>query len=451
MYFPMGEADDVVTWDFASTWSTDNGNKATFLLNAYDSTIGNQVARANNGTHTSTVSLAPAGTNPLVYATAIGAGDGHYPITNLLMHTNKLYVFKQDQVGIIYNGAYSLQESNFKYTPSARNGAAVASWNGLLYFSWLNTLMESYSGTANDVGQAWRGQGPTANRSGYVSCVLGVNAWRFCGIDAGATGYSSVQVFNGMTWHEIYRAPYAHRIRDIWWEHVDGGHSRLFVDIDYDIVYLEFAKDVAGPTNDLTHNYAHSFYVTSTTFDDGAARLPKYLKTLTASVTNCGIKDTEVWFELDYQTDNNVGINDAENWFSAGKVFNSPEGTLKLNIGNKRCVRFRVRGYTDTSTTPPQLDALTLDGFTRTPARTVWTLKIAIGETGAYKKQASQILKFLQEASGTSSDIVLKSTIPELDGKHVLITRPRVSRSTLNKGSGAWSGSIILSMLDMSE
>ena len=158
-----------------------------------------------------------------------------------------------------------------------------------------------------------------------------------------------------------------------------------------------------------------------------------------------------MWFEIDYQTDNEVGVNDADHWFLAGKVYNSPEETLKLNFGNKRCVRFRIRAYTDTSTTPPQLDALTLDGFTRTPARTIWTLKISIGEMGAYKKKASELLKFLQEASGSSSDIVLSSSIPELDGKHVLLTRPKVSRSQLNKSTGLWSGSVVVSMLDMTD
>jgi hypothetical protein len=210
--------------------------------------------------------------------------------------------------------------------------------------------------------------------------------------------------------------------------------------------------DVANPKNDPTHNYAHSFYITSTTFDDGAARLPKYFKTLTASTTNCGaVRDTSVHFEIDYQTDNDVGEDGAEHWYRVGKIFTSPEGTLMLNDGNKRCVRTRVRGYTDTSTTPPQLDALTLDGFTRTPARTVWTIRVNTGERGVFKKKASDLLKFLQEASTTADDIVVKSTVPELNGRHVIITRPKVQRNILDVISGAWSGSMTLSLMDMSE
>jgi hypothetical protein len=448
MYFPQGESTNIRRWDLATTWADEGTAKATYLNTYYDSTAGPQMVKVN----TSTVALGSVPASPITWGSAITCGDGTYPITNTLVHLNKLYVFKSDQIGTLTSGLYGLLESNFKNSPSARNGAAVCSWNGLLYFSWLNTIMESYAGTANDVGQAWRGGGPTGNRASCVSSILGIDAWRICGMDAGASGYSSIQIFNGTTWHEIYRAPYGHRIRDIWWQYVDGGHSRLFIDIDYDVVYLEFPVDVANPTNDPTHNYSNSFYITSSTFDDGAARLPKYLKSVTLSTTNCGkTKDTYVWFEVDYQTDNDVGIDGASHWHHAGNVFTSPEGSLRLNLGDKRCIRIRIRGYTDTSTVPPQLDAVTLDGFTRTPARTIWTLKCKVAPTGSYKKKASDFLKFLQEASATADDITVTSAIPELNGKHVIITRPRTARENLNKVTLAWDGTVIFSIMDMTD
>jgi hypothetical protein len=447
MYFPQGSAAHVRYWDGSTTWTDDGTNHATLLLNYQDST-GPQVAKSLG----SLVGIAPATTGALTFGTDIACGDTTYGITNLIMHTNKLYVLKEDQIGIISGGAYALQESNYKYTPSPRNGAAACSWNGLLYTSWLNTFMEIYGVTANDVGQAWRGQAPGGNRAGYVSSILGINAWRFYAIDAGTSGYSSVCVYNGMTHHEIYRAPFGHRIRDLWWQHVDGGHSKLFIDIDYDVVYLEFPIDVAKPTNDRTHNYAHSFYITSPTFDDGAARLSKYIKAITISGTNCGEReDSYVYFEIDYQLDNDVGEEGADHWHRLGKVFTSPEGTLMVNAGNVKCNRIRVRGYTDNALIPPQLDAITIDGFTRTPARTVWNLRVKTGSRGAQKKEASNLLKFLQEASTAADDILVTSTIPELNGRHVIITRPRVQRDILVKLSDSWSGIINMSLMDMSE
>jgi hypothetical protein len=322
----------------------------------------------------------------------------------------------------------------------------------LLYASWLNSLVETYGTVGNDIGQAWRGKGMPSNRAGYVSSILGINAWIICSIDAGVAGYSSVQFYNGQTWHEIYRAPYGKRIRDIWWKHVDSGHSILYVDIGCDIVYLEFPMDTARPTADPTHNYSHSFYIVTPTFDDGASRLPKYLKSLTASTTNCArVQDTSVSFEIDYQDDNNVGEDGADNWHLLGKVYTSPEGRLKMNVGNIRAVRFRIRGYTDTPTIPPELDALTIDGFTRTPARTVWTMRVKTGERYIYKKNASNLLKFLQEASQSADDIIITSTIPELNGRHVISTRPRVQRELLNTISAMWSGTLTISLMDMSE
>jgi hypothetical protein len=222
------------------------------------------------------------------------------------------------------------------------------------------------------------------------------------------------------------------------------------VDIDYDIVYLEFPKDVAGPANDTSFNYDHDYYITTSTFDDGAARLPKYLKTITLSTSNLGGDTSHPTFEVDYQTDDDVGKDGAAHWFYVGRVFTSPEGTLAINAGNVRCVRFRIRGHTDVSNIPPQLDAITLDGYTRTPARTVWTMTVEVGEQGAFKKKASQILKFLQEAAASADDILVTSRIPELDGKHVICTRPRVSRNLLNYITAIWSGRMVVSLMDMS-
>jgi hypothetical protein len=457
MWFPQGPAVKIRDWDGTTTWDDDNDNYATFLGISQDAIDGPQVIKALNPADKTTAKTVTRA-NPVAagdnhsFGDSVECGDSHHAITNLLFHSGKLYVFKEDGIGTISADKYGIYESNFSNTPSARNGAAACSWNGLMYFSWLNTVMESYGGTANDIGQAWRGLGPTGNRHGYISAILGINAWRFLALDAGSAGYSSVHIYNGMTHHEIYRAPYGHRIRDLWWQHVDGGHSRLFIDIDYDVVFLEFPNDVAKPTNDPTHEYAHSFYLTSTSFDDGAARLPKYIKSLTASVTNAGqVQDTSVWFEIDYQTDNDVGEDGAEHWYRLGKIFTSPEGMLRINDGNKRVMKVRVRGYTDTSIVPPQLDALTIDGFTRTPARTIWTMRLKTGERGIYKRKASDLLKFLQEASTSAGDILIRSPIPELNGRHVICTRPKVGRELLNLVSGAWSGTVIISFLDMSE
>jgi hypothetical protein len=451
MYFPQGSGTNIRRWNGDETWDDDGTNKAEIMRRFSDPDNGPQVVRSLG--NLVNFSDAKDWGSDLSFGDDVSCGDSTYPITNMIPHYGKFWVMKQDQIGIVSGGKYTEQESNYEHTPSERNGVAACSWNGLLYVSWLNSLIEIYGSTGDDVGQGWRGTGPGGNRMGPVSCVLGIDAWKFCGFDAGSEGYSSVQIFNGQTWHEIYRAPYGHRIRDLWWQYVDGGHARLFIDIDYDIVFLEFATDVANPTNDPTHNYAHSMYLVLSTFDDGAARLPKYIKSITASVSNCNIvQDTRVTFEIDYQVDNKVGLDGAENWRRVGRVFTSPEGTLPMNLGNKRCIRLRLRGYTDTPTVPPQIDAITIDGFTRTPARTIWTMRVNTGERAEAKKKASDLLKFLQEASISADDMTISSSIiPELNGRHVICTRPRVSRSLLNKMTSLWSGTIVISFMDMSE
>jgi hypothetical protein len=451
MYFPQGDSVPIRRLqDDGATWSDDGTNVANILCKYYDGVDGPQVVRARNSTYSRTISRSNSAAlgYGLTFGTDTYVGDNSYNITNMTVHDGQLYVIKEDSLWAFDRDTLTYKDSNLKNTPSSRNGNVFLSWNNLLYFSWLNTIMQAYGGTAGDIGQAWRGEGPNDNRAAaYPSCAIGVSGWMFVGFDAGSSGTSYVHVYNGLTWHEIFRAPRGKRVRDIWWQHVDGTRSRLWVDIGTDIVYIEFPTDVAGPLNDSTLKYHYDWSIETTTFDDGTAKLPKYFKDITISSVNLDGHTT--FMDIDYQYDDMIGKSGAANWLRLGTVSVSPEQTIPMNLGNKRAIRFRIRGYSNTTTTPPILLAITVEGFTRAPSRRMWNVRVRTERNGIGRRNSSNLLAFLNEASEFPGKVMMRSKIPEMNNRFVIVRHPRVNRTLMNAIRKWWSGEMTLSLLDV--
>lgn len=448
-YFPQGESTNIRRWN-GSSWADDGSNKASMLAIDYDAADGPQVWKVNNGTAATTVARANAqawSTN-LTFRTAINCGEYSYPITSILPTDTGVQIFKENGGGVISNDRYTNLVSGAAQTPSARNGLASIFWNQVIYFSWLNTWMRKYGGNAEDVGQAWRGRGLPGNRQGNMSCATLDSARMFVGVDAGTTGYSSVQVYNGLTWMEIFRCPQVgYRIKDVQVQPVEDGRPRLWIDAGGDYFYMDMPKDVASPLYDSGMVYQHEFSIISPTFDDGAARLPKYIREFT--IANSNFNGSTIRAELDYQIDKNIG---GSTWVRAGNLYTVSEDTLSLHIGNIRAIRFRIRCLTNDASTPPVIEATVVDGFTRSPNRPIWNLRIIVGGktlAGGQDHKAADLLQWLRAASQNPGTIRMTSVFPELHNRQVIVAPPTVYRELVNKILRIWKGSLTLSLMDL--
>jgi hypothetical protein len=268
-------------------------------------------------------------------------------------------------------------------------------------------------------------------------------------MDAGTTGTSSIDAFNGMTWHELYRAfASTYRVRDVAWQHVDSGRSRLWIDQGADLVYMEFPLDVAAPLYDSGCAFQHEYVLVTPTFDDGSAKLRKYFREL--NLTSSNLNGSTIVIDCDYQVDVNIGTS---TWVYAGQFRNSPDAVLKLHLGNYTAIRFRFRCHTDTPTTAPIIDAYSLDGFTRTPNRVLWNLRIRTGDQQTYTSEpdhnSSELLRALRDAAQYPGTVKMTSVYPELHNRHVIISSPNVVRSFLNRVMKIWTGQMTLSFLDV--
>jgi hypothetical protein len=451
VYFPQGATVDIVRWDGGVNWSPDTGNKAEFFCIGHDITAGPQLyafwyelaARASGVTW---------GTN-LTFGSTIKCGDGMYGINSAVQYDAGIRIFKPDGSGLLTISAgvdsYTPMESTMGKAISDRNGATSIVWNGSLYYSWLNTMMREYGGTSEDVGQAWQGKGLPANRLGGFSCAALDSSKMYVGVEGeGADKYSSVQVFTGTTWMEIWRAPQpAFEVNDVYIWSKDEVPTRVWINAGADYFYFDLPSDVASPLNDSTMKYQHEFDLITSTFDDSAAALPKYIRQLVIASVN--LNGSTIKIEVDYQTDGDIGT---QNWTYAGTVVNSPEDTIKLHLGNIRAIRFRLRGITDNVLIPPVVEATVIDGFTRSPNRPVWNLRIAVGGrtlNHGIDRKATDLLQWLRTVSAYPGAIRMTSIFPELHNKMVIISPPVVYRENYNKILRVWKGAFTLSIMDM--
>ena len=207
-YFPQGESVAIRRWDGSTTWAADGSNYATFLEVGYDGNDGNVVWRANTtaGT-TSSVSKSPIPpTTDLEFETAINIGDIGQAINGIYHWTNNgLQVWQKNSFWSVNGNQAFSRDFGLKDTPSSYNGIAAAGLNEYLYWSWLFSMMQTYGQKNNDVGKGWNSPALPNGRDGYISAMVVLGNWLYYAIDAGASGTSSVWVFDGLTHHEVFQ------------------------------------------------------------------------------------------------------------------------------------------------------------------------------------------------------------------------------------------------------
>lgn len=454
VFFAQGESTNIrkMNFDGATTWAyaDDGTNKATFLYAFNDPTIGPVVWRANNGTTTVTISRANAvswSTN-LTFGTAIYIGDAAYPITSLVDYNNALWVMKQDSVWVVSNDRPSRLNIGIDDAPSANNGLTSIAHSSFMFFSFLTSLERLYGTTVDDIGP-WRGAGLPSERSGVVSAAESVISMLFLSIDAGASGSSSILVYDGINYHEIFRAPKTGaRIRGLKWQPIASVGAKLWIDCGNDIYYMTFPLDSLHPLRDSSMVYQHEGVLITSTYDMGVARLPKLFKEMTAITQNLGA-NAEIF--VDYQIDDDIGTS---TWTEADRLLTSPADTVEVGIGEAYSIRFRFRANTNVATTPPIIKATVLEGVARTPVKYQYTMRIQTSsnqmtETGAPDVDPDELLNWLKAASVKASVITMYSTLQELNDKKVFIEPPSIWRQFENALLKIWGGQLVITVREI--
>ena len=380
VYFPQGSGTNirVMIWNSstgAHSFSNDSTNKADFLMSSSDQT-GVRVWRGLNSSTTNQVSFATATAysvtpTALTYGTAKDVGDSSYKITGLNEKDGVIYIFKENGVWTTNHSLIIVKLQNgMDKTPYSKNGSASLVHQGFLYHTWLHSLIRIYGSSHDDVGQDWSGWGLPDSREGYISSMDSYTSLLIAGVCA-INGTSSVLGWDGLGWHEIFRA-YAsnRRVRMVKVQPCEDTRNRLWIATGSMVVFQEMPFMKGSPRLDSGVRYMHEAVVESSAIDMGTASgLSKFIKELVVYCENLG-GENEI--RVDYQVDDNVHTS---NWTEATTLYEAPEATAFLGLNNVRKFAYRLRILSSDNTLPVDVLGVVPNGYARAPYKMVWTLR----------------------------------------------------------------------------
>lgn len=452
VYFAQGSAANIRRMRFVAgtghQYADDGVNRCDLLtvFNSPDS--GVQIWGGTISTSTLIYAAAVAWGVNLTFSATIPVGGTDFNITKLIPYNDQLWVIKEDSLWSVRNNKARPLEVGLNAMPERTNGIAACTQNLYLMFGWSSSIERFYGSTLDDMGP-WKAAGLPTGRRGVVMSLEPVLAWIFAAVDASTTGTSSLLLYNGMGYHEVFRAwEVGQRIRNVKWQPCPGGRPRLWNDCGGDLVYQDFPYATINPEQDSTLPYQHEAVLVTSTFDLASSQLPKFFKELTASTVNL---TTGVEIRFEYQLDNDIG---SANWTNAGIFYQSPEDVTPIMEGNRRAIRLRIRILTNTATTPPIVRALVLEAFARTPVKYQYVLRVRVRargrtKTGQQDFRPDQVTNFLKLAARSAGKIYMRSTLAQLDDKFVLVEPPTVLRSAANSFLGWMNGTLDLVVRDV--
>lgn len=410
----------------------DDGSNANVLATSYVAGTGVVIWRAVNTAGSAAISVAPtvAWGADHTFGTAFAAGDGSYPVKSMVEYTSgansRLYVLKTNEIGFVDNGKYYRLNIALNAFPENTNGA-VSLVNGLyLWFPFLWSLQRVYGEAVDDIdpnSQAGLPEGRQGNIAGMANHPVGP----IVGIDAG-TGTSAAMFFNGIGYHEIFRAWEANkRISDLVWQPNEGGKRWLWMAAGDDLIYMEMPRWHRNPVADSTQEYMWESVITTSIYDMNNSAISKYWQDITINTKN--LNGQGIYADVYKQSNTNI---DSDDWEYAGRIGKSPTGRVDIREGDSHQVRFRIHLFTDSVTTPPIVNAINVKGIGMLPFRWKLTFRGHFGPVaralGASDTRKS--LSLLAEGMERAQEwTIVDSEIPELEGARVLAEIARVRPS----------------------
>ena len=438
-------------------WADDGANMAVYMCTVRDSTSGLIIYKANNGSPPS-VATAPIVSWPtnLTFAAAITMQDNWGKITGIDEYgdsTKYLYILREGTVYAVNAG--KLDEIPLKEMHSVMNytnGKAHQVHNVYLYFNMLSGLERYYNRVLDDMGPN-RDEGLPSERQGNISCMAGYPGKLYAGVDAGTTGISSVLVWNGTGWHELYRAPMAGmRIRRMQFQATPGSAlDRLWVNIGGDIIWLAFPSGTLDTTQDASFRYTHEGYVVSSWMHAGMIEISKLFFSLKLFIDSLSVAAQEVY--ADYQIDTET------TWHEVMSVFNtSPTQEVKfalLPVVWKR-LRYRLRFRTTDASKTPKLTVTVVDCVSRVPVKHAYAFNFRLVEddhdlNGDPEDMSVDEKYFLLSEWATELTPVVARTIFRLFDDVVMFIDPPVVKPMLAKEQAKAGYLLSLTMIGIYE
>ena len=474
VYFAQGEAYNVRRmreYNNSGTWTRefadDGTNKASFMesLPSHDGKM--RIWKFNNptsGAPTAAYSTIKAWGTDLDFTTKptelsattdypIVIGDPRSKITNVLGYGDPLipYVFKEDEFGSINVGVYArLPIDELAQVRSEVNGRTAIQFGVYLFFNVLDGWERYYENRLDDVGPN-RDEGLPDGRRGTVSCVVSYPGGLYLGIDAGATGYSSILYWNQIGYHEMYRAPYGERIRGMHIQTIPGSNvGRLWVGLSYTTVWLPVTLN---PRKQSDYRYTSPGTLIGSWFNGGFGEINKFWKSIQLYAEGLATGQT---ITMEYQTDVSEIWHPLPSGFTAVPMQEVLMAT-DYSVYGKRW-RYRITMTTNDDTKSPRIKAMTIPAVTRLPANKSWSVTVLADDAMVDRQGIRQSLtaKLLMDQLQTWADsalsplpLILRSPVSAFDNKRVFLEPPSVQPiEVVNKDAKSLKAIVTLSMYE---
>jgi len=210
---------------------------------------------------------------------------------------------------------------------------------------------------------------------------------------------------------------------------------------------MVFPQHTLNPLHDTAVNYHHEFVLETATFTMGAERLPKLFKELNFITEALGTSGN---ISVDYKVDEDIGDSTSK-WTEVTTIYHSPDDVIPLNLGNKRRIRFRIRGRSEDADKPVKIIATVLECLARTPSKRQWNMRIKISDLqytrwGAQDHDPRDFYKWLREASQSAKAIFMRANDELMDEVFVIVEPPGLFRTFLNTLQQWLSGKVTLTL-----
>jgi len=448
VYFPQGMSTAMKTISISgSGYSTKNEGTAKFdggYINL-DAKNGSKVFgwdAALSKVHSASEITYPA--DLVTTAKTIGTSD--YRITNLYNHQGVLYVFKEDGKYTFDGERATKKGANFADVPDRNNGAAVGADDKYMWWSWGHSVVRTMGDQDTDMLNWRQGyEGLATDRRGVITSIVSAIGWMFFAVDGGTNNYSSILMWNGYGWHEIFRSWATNvRIRNLYWQACFGTKPRLWFDVGGDIAYMTFPEYAANPLKDTSMNYHHEGVLVTSTIDAGSDLYYKVIK---------GVKlylETARTVEVDYQINADCGTN---TWTPYGTAATAPITNIVSEIGEVYQIRFRFRLQTLTATAPAIMNGWQVEGRQIQPKKYQYICTFVASSAepqdleGNPDTSADTLYAWLQECAEQQTKLTMRTLTTSSDNKIVTVSLPAKTMDYVN--DEGWGGTISAAILEV--
>lgn len=397
----------------------------------------------------------------LTFSALTPATGQNYNFTNITSFDGDVWIFKTNAV---YKSdpdttRLSRYDVGIDFLPDDNNGQTVLKKEEYLYFNWAYAL-ERISGDTVDNLDPNSDAGMETIKRGPISAMVPHPAGVFFAVDAGDDGYSTVNIFDGLAFHEAFGIPIEGlRIQSLLWQNIPNRRPILWIGLGDDLVYQKYPLNHTNPLKDDGLFFAPSFHIDTAVIDMGSKGLLKIFR----GITMVAKYHSMVVF---YQADEDIG---SDTWTYVGyhthntnistDVYFSNNTLSTINaLGNIREIKLRFEFKTDwTYRNSPAsygynnqyfMKAYAIKGFGRTPVRKVWSIAVDVSETMEILGSGDPVtmMDWFDDKASNAEVVLVESEHPRLHNATVAIIPRSFRTNWIDSTNASFSGTFYIEL-----